>query len=229
MKIVDILFPKQCIVCGIYGDYLCKSCKTKLKPHPEICPYCHKYSQDYKICIDCRMKRTNYLEGIIIPFVYSDILKKLVLKLKYAHKRYLSHFLAQRLLIAFLANPSLQSHILPNPCFVTAVPSHWRRKYFIKGYNQSELLAKNFCDLNNLTYVKLAKKRRNTKSQAKLNRKQRLKNLDNAFHIYKNLPIPPQSIILIIDDITTSGATLNELAKSIKQIYPHNKIRALVL
>jgi predicted amidophosphoribosyltransferase len=73
--------------------------------------------------------------------------------------------------------------------------------------------------------IAIANKKKSTKTQASLDRNNRLHNLKNAFSLTKNLQLQGNETILIIDDITTTGSTINELAKLIKQYYPNIKIR----
>ena len=73
--------------------------------------------------------------------------------------------------------------------------------------------------------VTLAKKKKHTKTQASLDRNGRLHNLKNAFSLTKITQLQGNETLLIIDDITTTGSTINELAKLIKHHYPNIKIR----
>jgi len=231
MNLIDLIFPRQCVLCSEPWAYLCKSCKKKLQPHPEICPRCHRFSQDYQVCLNCKSEKNNFLEGIIIPFVYNTMLKKLIMKLKYFHKKDIGGFLVERLDIALQANKSLQNSQfwIPNYQFITRIPTHRYREYFIKGYNQSKILAKKLSEITWIPRVELAKKKKHTKTQASLNREGRLKNLKNTFSLIPNLTIIGNETILIVDDITTTWSTINELAKSIKICYPNIKIRWAVL
>lgn len=233
---IDVLFPRHCITCWKAGEYLCKFCKKQLKPHPDICPYCHRFSKDYRTCIECKTQKNNYLEGIIIPFAYTDVLKKLIIKLKYFHKKDISNFLIDRLIIALQTNESFQKEfhhsefwILPSKLIVSFIPSHRYRHYFIKGYNQSKLLAKKLSKKLQIPMLEIAKKKKFTKTQASLNRNNRLHNLKNAFSLNQNLQLQGNETILIVDDITTTGSTINELAKLIKHYYPNIKIRWAVI
>jgi len=251
------IFPRQCFLCQKVGDYLCKTCKKTMKPHPEICPYCHKFSANYRTCLDCRMDKNNQLEWIIIPFAYADSIKKMIFKLKYFHKTDIAHFLVKRMELVLMTNQYLSADT--NTKLISYVPSHRRRHYFVKGYNQSKILAKYFSKLTKIPRISIAKKIRHTKSQAKLSRNQRQKNVEWVFEIlwnkqrkkwvvstgverngktalctsksenyfHKNNKIP--KTFLLIDDVTTTGSTLNELAKQIKKNYPQSKVRGIVV
>ncbi len=224
----NLIFPTQCINCDKKWEYLCKDCKKKLVPHPEICPYCHRFSTDYQTCINCKPDRkNNFLEGIIITFSYCWLLKKLILKLKYFHKKDIWDFLSQRLAIIIQTNQILQNS--NSKILISSVPSHRFRKYFIKWYNQSEILAKNLSKQCWLPYINMWIKTKYTSSQAWLNRNKRLSNLINTFNIKNKNIIKWDETIIIIDDITTTWATINELAKTIKTQYPQSKIWWLVI
>jgi len=232
MKLIDLIFPKQCINCSATWAYLCKNCKRKLYPHPEICPYCHRASKDYVRCIDCRTNKNNYLEGIIIPFAYTDLLKKLIIKLKYFHKKDIGGFLVERLAIGLQANQSFQQHaswIMCHRTCISYIPAHRWREYFIKGYNQSKILAKKLSEITDIPWLSTAKKQKHTKTQASLDRNGRLYNLKNAFSLTENFSLLGNETLLIIDDITTTGSTINELARLIKTQHPKIKVRWAVL
>lgn len=208
---------------------MCKACKRKLIPHPEICPYCHKYSQDYKSCLDCKSLLKTPLEGLVIPFAYTTELKKLILKLKYYHKKDVAQFLWDRLYIAYLANISLQRIVEKSTITVSYVPSHRWRRYFIKWYNQSKVLANKFAKNANLDCISILKKTKHTSSQAKLNREQRLLNLKSVFKKNNKVLLKNYETLILIDDITTTWATLNEMTESIKKTYPKINIWGLVV
>jgi ComF family protein len=154
-------------------------------------------------------------------------MKRIILKVKYFHKKDMVNFLAERLALAIQANQTLMTQIDKGRTVITYVPSHRYRRIFIKGYNQSQLLARAVAKQTHISCLSILKKRKNTKSQAQLNKVQRNKNLENAFQLYTQLE--GNETIMIVDDVTTTGATLNTLAKTIKSSYPKTKIRGIVL
>lgn len=239
-------FPSHCISCWKQGNYLCKSCKKNLLPHPEICPLCHRFSANYETCINCKSNKERYLEGIIIPFSYGAAIKKLILKLKYGHKKDVVNFLTDRLILALQLNQKMNLHFeippvkgehwanakqggLKPELVISFVPSHRYRKYFTKWYNQSELLAKNLASKLWVTCISITKKNKHTKSQAGLKRQDRIKNLHQAFCIKKNINLTGNETVVLIDDVATTWSTLNQIAKTIKTTYPKAKIRGLVI
>lgn len=112
---------------------------------------------------------------------------------------------------------------------ISFVPSHWYRKYFQKGYNQSELIARALAEQLELPIWEGFRKKRATVSQLKLKRKERLKNLDSAFELRNISSLSSGTTVVLIDDVTTTGATLNELAKTLKSKRPDIKVWGLVL
>lgn len=167
------------------------------------------------------------MEGIIIPFSYQEEMKRIILKVKYFHKKDMVNFLAERLSLAIQTNQTLITHSDKKMTIITYVPSHRYRRIFIKGYNQSQLLAKALAQYVHLPYLPIVIKKKHTKSQAQLNKNQRSKNLQNAFQLCTQLQ--GTETIIIVDDVTTTGSTLNTMAKTIKYSYPKTKIWGIVL
>lgn len=222
MWIIDLVFPKKCVGCGEAGDYLCKNCKKQLQPHMEICSWCHRYSKDYQTCLDCKHQWDFVLDWILIPFSYSWFLKKIILKLKYYHKRSVVDFLVDRVCLAIYANTLLSKKIQSGRVVISWIPSYWYRRYFVKWYNQSYLLARALWQKLWIQYVEILKKNKNTKSQASLDRQWRLANLKNVFSLVdKNYMLSHVDTLILVDDVTTTGSTMNEVAKLIKFYYPN--------
>ena len=231
MNIFNFLFPKHCINCSQPWEYLCFDCKKKLISHPEICPYCHTYHRFYQTCFTCKNKKNNYLSWLIIGFIYDKTLKTLILKLKYFHKKDIADFLAQRLFLVIQTNQLLhyQTNVLKEEILISYVPSHRYRKHFIKWYNPSQVIAKLLAKKLRLNLIKIVKKTKQTQQQVKLTKSQREENLKNSFEIIKHKNLKWNETIILIDDITTTWSTLNEIAKTIKKEYPQISIWWAVL
>lgn len=225
-QIIDFLFPKISLWDQTEGDYLSKRGKKTLQTHPEICPASHFHSPDYKTLPIYH--KSFACEGIHIGFVYNDYVKKLILKLKYDHRYDIAIFLAQRLALSMQSNQTIMRKIQKYPSYISYIPSHRWRKLFFRWYNQSELLAKALSKELNIPIIELYSKIRYTRSQAQLNRKQRLQNLQWAF-VMKKLDIPANACIIIVDDIVTTASTINQLAQLTKKQYPKAHIRWAVI
>jgi predicted amidophosphoribosyltransferase len=98
-------------------------------------------------------------------------------------------FLIDRLYLVFLTNSILQRQLIikNTKLLVGFVPSHRRRHYFVKGYNQSQLLAQKFAKKYDYSFVVMAKKFKHTKSQASLSRQDRLSNLKKTYVLNNEL------------------------------------------
>lgn len=225
--IINFLYPSYCINCWKTWQYLCKNCKSQLKSYYETCPVCHKISKWYIKCLDCQSNKEIYYEWIMISFKYWWILKKLILWLKYWHKKEFGKFLAEKMQYTLLCNQLINQENI----FLSYVPSHRIKKFFIKWYNQSELLCNHLSYITNIPIIKLCNKIKYTFSQTKYNKQKRLFNLKQSFamHTDSKLNLNWKEAIIIIDDITTTWSTINEMAKTIKKNYPNIKIRWLVL
>jgi len=226
-NIINFIFPKTCINCKKTGEYLCIDCKKLLNPHPEICPYCHKFSQNYQTCLDCRINRQYWLYWVNIAFSYSNLIKKLILWLKYKHQKDIADFLSDRLILLLQTNPKIDINNWST--IITHIPAHRYREHFTKWYNQSEVLASQISQKTGIIHLNLLEKPKSTKSQVKLQKSQRLTNIQGKFTKNPEITLRWDETILIVDDITTTNATLNEATITIKQYYPNVKIRGLVL
>lgn len=217
-KLLNLIFPKICFSCKKTWDYLCKNCKKTLESHPYICPSCSKNQNNFWVCARCR--DTKYFDWAIIWFNYKWILKKLLINLKYYHKKDVWEFLAQRLFLVISAEKISEN----SKIILTYVPSHWIKTLFTRGYNQSEILAKNLAQISWYKFKSIFKKTKYTKSQVWLDRAKRLENQTWSFALSPDIKLDWDETIIIVDDILTTWTTLNQLAKTIKNIYPNIKI-----
>lgn len=233
--ILDLLFPRVCVGCGSSWSYLCPTCKKSLHPHPEICPLTHQSSPWYAVRQDL-LTSPSPLDGCIVLFRFEPLIKKLILWLKYRHRRDIASFLGERLSLALQSHETLWKLLTVHSTLLTTyVPSHRIRHYITKWYNQSELLAQSI--VNNLNQDKdlflspslhlqpVCKKRKHTHSQVGMSRTERKNNLTDAFEV--TAPIVAWSTIIIVDDVLTSGATMVEMAKTIKKSQPDCQVWGL--
>ena len=219
---LDVLFPKKDInTCNIW-TYLDKKVKLKFKTHDEICYKCRKASNNFITHSFC--KWFNSLEQLVICFYYTSDLKKYILNFKYYHKKVLLYEIWDMMNMFFSI---YFAWLDKNKTIISYVPMHWIRKYFIKWYNQWELLANYIWKKNNIRVQKVCKKIKWTKPQAKIkNREKRFNNIKNSFWEVKI----PENIdtIIIVDDVMTTWSTLEEMVNTIRLHYPNKKIYWLV-
>ncbi len=227
--LLDLIFPITCINCKQSKNYLCSKCKEKIIINKNFsCPNCKKLNKLGNYCSSCQTKYK--LNGLWISSNYHDkILADLIKKFKYSFNKNLAPILCN-VMISFLEQNNLQekSKLFKNleNLIIVPVPLHKTRQRF-RGFNQSEELAKLVAKVLN---IKLnsnnLKRHRATKAQAKLSREQRLVNLKDAF-VWTGKSLKNKNIILI-DDVSSTGATLDNCAKALKSAETKN-IWGLVL
>jgi ComF family protein len=206
--ILDFIFPIECINCEQENDFLCSTCFDKIEPRELMqCPLCNKQQINDKLCTGC--KSGSALDEIIICANYdNEILQNVIHYFKYKNIRDMQTALGQ-IMINKLST-------LPNDLIIIPTPLHRRRK-LERGFNQSALLANMIGEHFNLPVVNnVLWRKKNIQHQAELNKKQRLKNIANCFGI-KNTKLIKNKNILLIDDVITTGATLNEQARLLKK------------
>lgn len=204
-SILNILFPIECVSCGKLGVFICDDCFSKIK-----------------------INNLEYFENECISQVHiassyhQKTLQTLIHFFKYQFIRDLGNPLSK-----ILINYYLQiGDKLQNP-IILPVPLHKIRQRE-RCFNQSEVLGNFFAkyfkyELNN----NLVLRKINTKHQADLNKKDRLKNIKNAFFI-KDTEFIKNKNFIIIDDVYTTGSTVLEMAKLLKQ-NEANEIWVLVI
>ena len=217
---LDLIFPKFCLGCGKEGIWLCPKCQAKILPvKTQLCPGCGRISPRQRrgkyfgiYCQNCRRKYRPKLKGIIVAAYYVEgPIKELIHNFKYNHILELETILGDLLAKSLKDNLKSERDVI-----VTAVPLHFLRRAQ-RGYNQSEILARYVANkLKMPKNFQIIKKIRQTKPQVKLGGKKRLENLKNCYKIINKNIVRGQTIILV-DDVTTTGTTLNECAKVLRE------------
>jgi len=220
-NLLDELYPENlsCFCCDEElnaNTYLCKNCLDDLKPIKYFCKRCgEKVNSFDNFCLICKTKQYNF-DKCIACFEYDGVAKKLIYKLKYGGAKYVSKAFSKNLLEKFLEAK------FENIDLLTCAPLN-KTRLKQRGYNQAEVLAKDFaleanknninfdCDFNLITRIK------NTPTQTHLTRKERSENLKEAFKINCDKNFLKGKNILVVDDIFTTGATMDEIAKVLKK------------
>lgn len=163
------------------------------------------------------------MDGCLIGFVYQGAIKKMIRRLKYYHRAQRADTIAQRLQRLVMDHLEQSPH--PN-CVIGYVPSHRYRRYRVKGYNQSLLLAQQLSARTGLPVVHVATKTRHTQSQVSLSRQSRWNNLRDVFALQESgIDDGIARRVYIVDDLTTTGATFHYLAQTIKKTHPDREVR----
>ena len=235
---LDLIFPLECLGCGREGLWLCEDCfkRVKFKPN-QYCLHCKKENAFGEFCPPCKIIYS--LDGVWIAALYDELLISRAIKsLKY-------HFIASvaddlsRLMIMSLDKILAQAKIIKpglttgldlkiferaknmplsilnfNHNLVIPVPLSKKRLRW-RGFNQAELLAEKIAqnynlELDHKNLIRIKHK----KPQAKLDEIHRLENIKDCFK-WRGNNLNKKNVILI-DDVVTTGATLNECAKVLK-------------
>lgn len=172
--------------------------------------------------MDTRVFRKVKEADVYACAVYDDIIKRLIRDLKY-HKQKKLAPLQAKLMYQYWQELNLDGEFLILP-----VPIHMHRRKERK-YNHMDLVADEFAKLSGFTTNKTFLLRtKDTEKQYKLNKKERIKNIKGAFDLDISQNIDKNIQLLIIDDITSTGITLEEIIKLLKA-HGFNKITALTL
>jgi len=207
---LDFLFPRYCVGCGREGDFICFSCLGTLAGlTPPLCPRCGRPLDGDAPCPDCRHWQPA-LDGIRSPFRFTGVLRRAVLEFKYHNLRALAGPLAC-LLRGYLEKEPLPADVL------VPVPLHQSRLRE-RGYNQSLLLAKELGKLSGLPVIAGSLIRhRPTLPQAQTRSiGERRRNIAGAFAC-RDSRLKGKSALLI-DDVATSGSTLDACAAALKAV-----------
>lgn len=224
---IGLIFPSRCIICERPTDSsrhsrLCvEHAGEIIAVEPPVCSKCGRkmfgVSVERLLCEDCRSTRVYYDAGYS-PYLYRRKeetdrprpLSELIRLFKYGKGRHLRSFLGGLLLnyVREHADMSQYDAIVP-------VPLHWRR-YFSRGFNQATDLARPLSRHFRISILKRSLRRvRHTRPQVSLPPKERKSNIVNAFKVTRPARVAGKKLLLI-DDVITTGATLNECARVLK-------------
>jgi len=207
--VLDVLFPARCVGCGAYGSFLCPSCQAELpSTRPPRCPLCWQPQRQGDPCPRCREERPAF-QGARSPYLYQGVAREAVQALKYNHLSALAQPMSQ-LMARYVGEEAIEADLL------VAVPLYARRQR-LRGYNQSALLARELCRLCGLPLAgRGLARRRNTPPQARsADAEARKRNVTDAFVADRRWVEGKR--ILLIDDVMTTGATLDACARALRQ------------
>ena len=212
-KILDLIYPQVCSICGKPNTKsLCSKCKTKLE-------------KEFKFKTDNYRgdKSKNFIDHNYF-FKYENLIRSHILSLKFQEKPYIYKTISY-----FLKNNQKSFENLKKYDIIIIVPISKKRKKE-RGYNQSELIAKEISRIIDAKIVpNILYKIKNTVPQSSLNKKQREENAKGAYKARDCQKIRNKKILLV-DDIYTTGNTINECAKVLVQKgINRNQIGALTI
>ena len=206
-SLIDLVFPRLCISCQqetqIKNEYFCISCLQKLS-----------FTDQFSVKDNAFMRRFYgriELKESAALFWYSkgDKVQKMIYSIKYNHEKYIGRAIGE-----VMAEKILSTGAFSDIDMVIPVPLHPKKKHK-RGFNQSELIGKSLADKLNLRFSsEVLIKLKNTESQTHKSRLERLKDIENGFGL-KKINLIVNKNILLVDDVLTTGATLEACAKQL--------------
>jgi ComF family protein len=190
---LDFFFPKRCVGCRVLGKFLCETCIETIP----LAPLSLIHEADWA------------LDGLfmVAPYQKGSLLQTAIKTMKYRHAPELGDRLG-----FWMANRL--SSVIASDLVLVPVPLHPDRERK-RGYNQARLLANGVALNRQIPVKELLRRTRYTCPQAEMSRKGRLRNLQQAFSLSANSAMLNKKVILI-DDVCSTGATLNECARALK-------------
>ena len=220
-QVLDLIFPRRCPLCDDVlpvfevnqrDTYICPECKKKLKIVKEpVCKKCGKPMERERAvyCLDCEKKRHDFIQGNAV-FEYQGDLQRALYRFKYANRREYADFYGAAAAAQYekwMKQKKIQA--------IVPIPLH-KKKQKKRGYNQAELFAKVLGKQVGIPVrTDLLIREKSTIPQKELNEAERKNNLKNAFKITEN--IVQLSYILLVDDIYTTGSTIDAAAATLKE------------
>lgn len=207
-RLLDLVFPPRCVNCKHVSGALCANCLATLRPiTTPTCARCgHPLVHARAQCSDCRAHPLHITK--IQSVVWHDgALREAIHALKYSRRRDVAIPLAN-LMADHLTRANMTFDL------VTSVPLHPTREQE-RGYNQAELLARHLAQTRALPYQRLLTRTRATADQIGLDGKARRINVADAFDA--NPIVTADKNVLLIDDVCTTGATLDACAVALFQ------------
>ena len=216
--IASLLYPPACTICSASvaaGEYLCAECDAKITRI--VPPFCEKCSEPFAgaissafTCANCA-HRTLHFDAAVAAYRSRGIVRRVMLDFKYGRQIHLRHPVA-RWLLAALDDERLRSRRFN---IIIPVPLHPARERQ-RGFNQAGLLAELVSEHVSIQARPALERIRYTTTQTAFDRAERMENLHGAFRLRKNADVRDLHVLLI-DDVLTTGSTLSECARVLKE------------
>ena len=218
--VADIVLPRECIVCGrrlgLDERHLCLSCMADL-PLTRFCetqhnPMADKFNARIRPNIPDGVEEAYAWAAALLYYNSSSAFREIPKALKYGGNLSAGRWFADLLGASLAGCPWIADADL-----VVPVPLHWRRRRS-RGFNQAEVIARRVAmALGARCEPGLLRRVRSTRSQARLGMEAKAANVSGAF---KAVRVPEARHILLIDDTFTTGSTLAECHRALRQVYP---------
>ena len=203
--ILEIIFPEYCVSCGKQDTLLCQACYEKLE--------FSSFEFEHEL---------RYINKVVTTCDYTNESRQLVATLKYKSVIKVAKIIAQTI---------YRSTNIPSTNYFVPIPIT-DRKQKQRGFNQTEEISKHLNKLTKIPSINLLYKTKPTRSQMEIkNKKERKTNIKNSFTIntkeLAKIPNPTKTTVTLVDDVVTTGSTINECARVLKK-YNFKTINALI-
>lgn len=195
--------PLDCVGCGIEGCVVCPSCAVLLSVPDSRCYRCNNLSARGKTCVDCRV--ASKLISVNSAVAYEGLAKDLVWRLKFGRVQAAADTMAMMIVERYGSQIAADVLIVPVPTASKRVRG--------RGYDQAVLIARAIAIRTGCLYAPLLS-RVGSQEQIGAGKSQRRQQLEGVFSI-KNASRVPNARLLLIDDVITTGATLETAATAL--------------
>ena len=191
-NLLKLIFPPKCIVCENYGSLLCENCLKK----------CRKLRRHYEL----QLPPPHPSLDVFYYFVYEQTIRECIRHAKYLKKQ----FAVLREISKIAVSDMLSRDVSFSADYVVPIPLSLKKKRY-RGFNQAKVISNVISKAYLIPHQNsILTRQKNTRSQHRLNKKERMKNIKGAFKVSFDIS---GKKILLVDDICTTGATLTESAR----------------
>ena len=187
--LLNLLFPERCVHCGVWQGLLCRRCVQGMRRYPQ---------QEIPAGLD----------GAAVGWIFEGALQRAIHQLKYQRVRRVAIPLGTLLAELWAAQRITVDAVI-------AVPLH-RQRLAERGFNQAEEIARALATRHGIALLPGLFRERDTGHQARLSRVERRSNISGAFRWRAAQPPPPR--VLLVDDVLTTGATLEECGQLLLRV-----------
>lgn len=203
MDLVNFLFPRKCLTCKKNGKYICDDCFQKVR-------------------VGGTLKKGDLIVYSI--FRYEGVIRRAIISLKYKFATDISDEIVNLSVKRLKKN----NYFKGTNFVLVPVPLHFKRENW-RGFNQTEIIGEKIASKMNWKFSKdLLTRFKNTNTQVGLEKEERTKNLFDAFVVNKNTQLSKNINLILFDDVYTTGSTVNEAVKALKNV-GYTKIVCLVV
>lgn len=209
----DAIFPTYCVGCSKEGTWICDNCIESI-PNTGVflCPVCHETTSYGNCCDSCSMYSFLDSHIAVATYKHGTLVGKLIEALKY---QYATEILAS---LRIIANPVLTKKrtVLTACDLIVPIPLHERR-FAERGFNQAESISTMVSTVIDVPVLPILYRTKYTTQQATLDKEAREQNMNGAFAVTAKVVYDiTGKDVLLVDDVYTTGSTLQQAAAVLK-------------